>query len=70
MCDGTDYNYYSNILVYMKLRVEDCRYKAVFREIIGYEIVLSKNGKIVFQERGICDRKLRKARYDFLKAVL
>jgi hypothetical protein len=33
-------------------------------------IVLSKDGKIVLQERGMCDRKLRKARYDFLKAVL
>jgi hypothetical protein len=33
-------------------------------------IVLFKDGKIVLQERGISDRKVRKARSDFLKAVL
>jgi hypothetical protein len=32
--------------------------------------ILFKDEKIVLQERGISDRKLRKARYDFLKAVL
>jgi hypothetical protein len=33
-------------------------------------IVLFKDGNLVLQESGICDRKLRKARFDFLKAVL
>jgi len=33
-------------------------------------IVLFKDGKIVLQEGGISERKLRKAIYDFLKAVL
>jgi len=34
------------------------------------KIILFKDAKIVLQERGISDRKLRKARYDFLKAGL